>query len=72
MIRTVVTPNHQDVSIHLPKNYIGKKVEVIAFTIDEAIEEPIKNDSPLTYLATEKVLAKDWLNLEEDSAWKSL
>ena len=72
MIRTVVTPNNQDVSIHLPKEYIGKKVEVIAFTVDEAIEEPEKKDVPLTYLASEKVLAKDWLAEEEDIAWKTL
>lgn len=72
MIRTVVTPNNQDVSIHLPKDYIGKKVEVIAFTIEETIDEPIKKYFPLTYLASEKSLAKDWLTSEEDQAWQDL
>jgi len=70
MVRTVVTPSHQDVSIHLPKNYIGKKVEVIAFTIEETFSE--KTDSTFTHIASEKSLAKDWLTPEEDKAWENL
>jgi hypothetical protein len=70
MIRTVVTPTNQDVSIHLPKNYIGKKVTVIAFTIEEAVTK--NEDKPLTYFASEKSLAKDWLTPEEDKAWLNL
>ncbi len=70
MIRTVVTPSNQDVSIHLPKNYIGKKVEVIAFTIEETVTE--NTDKTLTYYASEKALAKDWLTPEEDKAWHNL
>ncbi len=72
MVRTVVTPDNQNVSIHLPKDYVGKRVEVIAFTIEEANEEIIKTDSLLTYLASEKVLAKDWLTSEENNAWNNL
>ncbi len=35
MIRTLITPQQQNISINLPQNYVGKQVEVIAFTIDE-------------------------------------
>lgn len=31
-----------------------------------------ENDKILTYLASEKILAKDWLSPEEDEAWKDL
>jgi len=31
-----------------------------------------KKDKPSTYIASEKVLAKDWLLAEEDEAWKDL
>ena len=72
MIRTVVTPDQQNISILLPKNFIGKQVEVIAFTIDEAIKEPLTMDRPLTHFASEKSLAKDWLTPEEDTAWQDL
>lgn len=38
MIRTVITPEKEVVSLHLPKSYIGKKIEILAFTVDELIE----------------------------------
>ncbi|MDR2205021.1 MAG: hypothetical protein LBE36_02525 [Flavobacteriaceae bacterium] len=71
MIRTVVTPQQQNISINLPENFIGKQVEVIAFTINDATEEPIA-DKLMTHFASEKVLAKDWLTPEEDLAWQHL
>ena len=45
---------------------------MIAFTIDEAIQEPKSKDKTLTHFASEAVLAKEWLTLEEDLAWKDL
>jgi protein involved in sex pheromone biosynthesis len=69
MIRTVITPDNEKISIDLPHNYIGKKVEVIAFTIEEA---STVTDKVLTHIASEKILTKDWLTPEEDEAWKDL
>ncbi len=72
MIRTVLTPEQQKASINVPKSFLGKQVEIIAFTIEDTIEQSLYVDKPLTYLASEKVLAKDWLTPEEDKAWKNL
>lgn len=72
MIRTVVTPDKQNILIELPQSYIGKQIEVIAFAIDEANEKNAINDNILTHFASEKVLAKDWLSPEEDKAWQYL
>lgn len=72
MIRTIVTPDQQNISIKLPKSFVGKQVEVIAFTVDDANLEVTISDKPLTHLASEVVLAKDWLNAEEDKAWQNL
>lgn len=72
MIRTVIVPEQETISINLPRSYIGKQVEVIAFTIDGDIHETILMDEPLTYLASEKSLAKDWSTPEEDKAWQDL
>ena len=69
MIRTVITPDNQKISIDLPQNFIGKKVEVIVFTIEEAA---FSADKPLTHYASEKILEKDWLTTEEDVAWQDL
>lgn len=68
MIRTVITPGDEKISIDLPRDYVGKRVEVIAFTI----EETQKNDVIATHIASEDVLAKDWSNSSEDQAWSSL
>jgi len=71
MIRTLVKPDKQSISIKLPKNFIGKQVEVIAFTIEET-EKNIEGEKILTHFASEKSLAKDWLTTEEDIAWQNL
>ena len=72
MIRTVLTPQNQNISISLPLNFIGKKVEVIAFTIEEIQIEIPNIDKTLTHFASQEILAKDWLTVEEDLAWKDL
>lgn len=69
MIRTVIKPDNQNITINLPENFIGKQVEIIAFTI----EETEKNDrQTFTHFASQKVLEKDWLTPEEDLAWRDL
>lgn len=53
MIRTIITTNDNILSFFIPDQYIGKKLEVIAFTLDEASEgfhgkeHEIKNFSAL-------------------------
>ena len=71
MIRTIVIPDKQNISINLPKQFVGKKGEVIAFSIEESEQENYANII-LTHLASEKSLAKDWLSNEEDIAWQNL
>jgi len=39
MIRTVITPDTQDISIHLPENYIGKQIEVLLYATEELKEQ---------------------------------
>jgi hypothetical protein len=70
MIRTILKPESQSISIELPVNFIGKQVEVIAFTIDEGDSKI--SDKAFTHLASESVLAKDWLSPEDDLAWQNL
>lgn len=35
MIRTIITPENQDISIHIPENYLGKQIEILLFALDE-------------------------------------
>jgi hypothetical protein len=39
MIRTVITPKNTDLHLSIPKDYIGKQVEVLLYTTDEVKEE---------------------------------
>lgn len=64
----MVKPSNRNISINLPEEFVGKQVEVIAFTI----EETESMDNITTHFATEAVLAKSWLTTEENEAWQDL
>ena len=40
MIRTIITSEGNEYKLQLPDDFIGKRVEVIAFVLDEEIEVP--------------------------------
>lgn len=63
MVRKIFTPDKQDICFALPKDFVGKKVEIIAFTVDDA---PEVTDVPITHFVSESILSKDWLSPEED------
>lgn len=42
MIRTVIKANKNTLTLNVPDNYIGKQIEVIAFTVDEPVSQPKK------------------------------
>ncbi len=71
MVRTIIKSATKSILIEVPQEFVGKEVEVIAFTTEETY---LKNttDLILTHFASEKVLAKDWLSPEEDIAWQNL
>lgn len=52
MIRTLITPDKQSISFDIPKDYVGKQIEVIAFAKDEGIskEQPVKTKISFTVL----------------------
>lgn len=57
MIRTNITPNTDKINLMLsvPKKYIGKELEVIAFAKDEGVEEnySVKKKVSFTVLHTD-------------------
>lgn len=54
MVRTVIIPDSETVSISVPENYIGKVLEVIAFAKDEGLYmiDDIKKTPSFTVLHT--------------------
>ena len=53
MIRTVVVPDRQEINISLllPENYIGKEIEIIAFSKKEVTEESQVRKKKVTFNA---------------------
>lgn len=74
MVRKIIIPDNKKISITLPEDFVGKQVQVIAFTIDdeELIVESLNDDITTTHFASSEVLAKDWLSSVEDKAWQDL
>ncbi len=67
-----------NVNINLPLNF-NHVVDIIKqlpysekLKLSEILKRETKQDKVLTHLASEKVLAKDWMLPEEDEAWKDL
>ena len=65
-------PDSRNISIELPQNFVGKQVEVLAFTIDDTIATSVGEDKLLTHFASEKSLSKDWMTSQEDDVWRDL
>ena len=56
MVRTFITPEDQNILIRVPEDYIGKQVEVIAFTLDEdSIIAPVKKQPSFTALKLDTI-----------------
>lgn len=44
MVRTIITPDKENISIDIPRAYIGKQIEVLIYAVDELneMEKPKK------------------------------
>ena len=60
MIRTSVTPQQSFLNIAIPQNYIGKKVEVLLYAVDEILEDQPKTQS----------MADFWNSISDETAAK--
>jgi hypothetical protein len=49
MIRTTITPTQTNVEITIPKDYVGKQIEIFLFSSDEisTAEQPLKENNNL-------------------------
>ena len=58
MIRTLITPTSDKVILNIPKNLIGKKLEVIAFEIEED-KEVIKKKEKISAKSLRGKMSKE-------------
>ena len=59
MIRTLITPQQQNISIVVPQSYVGKQIEVLLYAIDELTEEKTK---------PKKTMADFWGSISDETA----
>jgi len=49
MLKTILTPDNTDVHLSIPEEYVGKKVELIMYAIDEVTETQPEKKSMAKY-----------------------
>ncbi len=60
MIKTITIPKKNTYNLSIPDNYIGKKVEILMYALDEVAEE--KTTIP------KKTMADFWGTISDDTA----
>ncbi|MEA5140401.1 hypothetical protein [Arcicella rigui] len=60
MLRTSITPEQRDILLSVPQEYVGKKIEVLMYAIEEIVEE----------LPRKVTMADFWGKLSDESAQK--
>lgn len=60
MLRTSITPEQRDILLSVPQEYVGKKIEVLMYAIEEIVEE----------LPKKVTMADFWGKLSDESAQK--
>ena len=68
MIRTIVTPSNTDLHVLIPKEYVGKQIEILLFSVDETkesgIKEIVKESSSIDTVGTSD---EAWLTLSDET-----
>jgi hypothetical protein len=60
MIKTVTIPQNNLYSLSIPDNYIGKKIEILMYALDEVVEEKT--------IAPQKTMADFWGSISDATA----
>jgi len=65
MVRTVITPEKQDVSIHIPESYIGRQIEVLLYAVDELNDQDdVKKKKPSDFRGTLKLTDEQYTDFQ--------
>jgi hypothetical protein len=65
MVRTVITPEKQDVSIHIPESYIGRQIEVLLYAVDELNDQDgVKKKKPSDFRGTLKLTDEQYADFQ--------
>ena len=65
MVRTIVTPDKESISIHVPQAYIGKRIEVLLYAIDEVNEIEKSKKKPSDFRGTLNLSEKEYQEFQQ-------
>jgi len=72
MIREIIKPQKEEYTIHIPKEYLNHKVEILILPFDDTSKELLHLIQKSTIgTSQEHSMAKTWDN-SEDEAWDGL
>jgi hypothetical protein len=58
MVKTSITPQQRDIFLSVPQNYVGKKLEILLYAVEELTEEPHKKNT----------MAQFWGKISDETA----
>jgi hypothetical protein len=59
MIKTIAIPQNNSYNLAIPNKYIGKKIEILFYSLDEVMEEKV--------ISPKKTMADLWGKLSEET-----
>ena len=54
MIRTILIPNNTDIHLSIPGSYVGRKIEVMCYPVDELTQDNDDESAPPKLMASFK------------------
>jgi len=65
MIHTTITPSNTDLHLSIPKDYVGKQIEILLYTTEEGKEEKIKKSKPRKLRGALKLSDKQYKDIHQ-------
>ena len=59
MVRTLVTPLQQNISISIPQHYVGRQIEVLFYAVDELVVDEEKEATPYSAAKYKGIFSKE-------------
>ena len=70
MLREIIIPRTDQYSIHIPKEYINKKMEIFILPFPNNTQDYVDISETKAFSNHTANTIKDWLDQSEDDVWK--
>lgn len=70
MLREIIVPKTDSYTIHIPKEYINKTMEILVLPLSHNTQDNIDVMETNAFSNHSANIIKDWLDDSEDNVWK--